>query len=152
SLNQPNALQAAAAVMVWNTFDSPGVQLPSLSNLDLNDKNGIYEQYFLRSGKYDVVGFRLNVQTEFNGIIAALNDAVTNDGLDLAGLTPEQWVHAQPAHLCAKVVVRVQGDNFPTFGTLPDADARIAQQNLAPFDMTIVSTDTNPNINWKNFI
>ena len=58
-----------ASVMVWNTFDSPGVQLPALSNLDVNDKNGIYPQYFLNAGQYDVVSFRLNVQTVFDGIV-----------------------------------------------------------------------------------
>ena len=151
-INHPPAVEAAASVMVWNTVDSPGVQLPSLSNLDVNDKNGIYEQYFLRSGEYDVVGFRMNVQTVYNGIIAALNDAVTNNGLNLAGLTPDQWVHAQPAHLCAKVVVREQGTSFPNFGLTPDQDARLAQKNLAPFDINLTATDPSPNINWKNFI
>jgi hypothetical protein len=151
-LNQPDALQAAASVMVWNTIDSPGVQLPSLSNLDINDKNGIFEQYFLRSGQYDVIGFRLNVQTVFDGIVAALNDALVGDPNLLGGVAPEVWVKQQPAHLCSKVVVRVQGDNFPTFGTSPDQDARIAQRNLAPFDAVITVNDSNPNINWKNFI
>ena len=46
-INHPPAVQAAASVMVWNTVVSPGVQLPSLSNLDVNDINGIYEQFFL---------------------------------------------------------------------------------------------------------
>jgi hypothetical protein len=151
SLNQPQALQFAASVMVWNTFLSPGVELPSLTNLDLNDTNGIYEQYFLRSGQYDVIGFRLNVQIVFNGIIAAINNAVAN-GLDLGGMTPEQWVHSQPAHLCSKVVARLQGTSFPNVETSPEQDARIAQKNLAPFDITLVSTDPNPNIIWKNFL
>jgi len=42
---------------------SPGVQLPALSNLDVNSNNGVYGVYFLRAGEYDVVGFRLAVQT-----------------------------------------------------------------------------------------
>jgi hypothetical protein len=151
-LGQPNALQASASVMVWNTIDSPGVQLPALSNADLADTNGIFEDYFLRAGAYDVVGFRLNVQTVFNGIIAALNNALVGNPNLLGGVAPDQWVKQQPAHLCSKVVVRVQGDNFPTFGTTPDQDARIAQKNLAPFDITITANDPNPNINWKNFI
>jgi hypothetical protein len=129
-LSQPNALQASASVMVWNTIDSPGVQLPALSNADLADTNGIFEAYFLRAGRYDVVGFRLNVQTVFNGIIAALNNALVSNPNLLGGVAPDQWVKQQPAHLCSKVVVRVQGDNFPTFGTTPDQDARIAQKNL----------------------
>ena len=151
--NNPAAtgIEASAAVMVWNTFDSPGVQLPALSNLDVNDKNGIYPQYFLNGGQYDVVGFRLNVQTVFDGIIAALNQAVAN-GLNLAGLSPEQWVKAQPAHLCSKVVVRLQGGSFPNLGDLPTSNARIAQKNLAPFDINITASTPDPNINWKNFI
>ena len=150
--NPTAAMQVSAGVMVWNSFDSPGVQLPSLSNLDVNDVNGLYEQYFLHAGHYDVVGFRLNVQTVFDGIIAALNFAVNNNGLNLGGMTPEQWVKSQPAHLCAKVVIRMQGTSFPNFGTTPDQDARIAQKNLAPFDVNITVSSNNPNINWKNFI
>jgi hypothetical protein len=151
--NNPAAtgIEASAAVMVWNTFDSPGVQLPALSNLDVNDKNGIYPQYFLNAGQYDVVGFRMNVQTVYDGIIAALNNAVAN-GLNLAGLTPDQWVKAQPAHLCSKVVVRLQGGSFPNLGDVPTSNARIAQKNLAPFDINITALTPDPNINWKNFI
>lgn len=151
--NNPAAagIEASAAVMVWNTFDSPGVELPALSNLDVNDKNGIYPQYFLNSGQYDVIGFRLNVQTVYDGIIAALNQAVAN-GLNLAGLTPDQWVKAKPAHLCSKVVVRLQGGNFPNLGDVPTSNARIAQKNLAPFDINISASTPDPNINWKNFI
>lgn len=144
-------IEASAAVMVWNTFDSPGVQLPALSNLDVNDKNGIYPQYFLNAGQYDVVGFRLNVQTVYDGIIAALTQAV-NNGLNLAGLTPDQWVKAQPAHLCAKVVVRLQGGSFPNLGDVPTSNAQLAQKNLAPFDVNITASTPDPNINWKNFI
>lgn len=151
--NNPAAtgIEASAAVMVWNTFDSPGVQLPALSNLDVNDKNGIYSQYFLNAGQYDVVGFRLNVQTVFDGVIAALNQAVAN-GLNLAGLTPDQWVKAQPAHLCSKVVVRLQGGSFPNLGDVPTSNAQIAQKNLAPFDISLNPSTADPNINWKNFI
>ena len=31
--------------MVWNTVDSPGVELPSLSNLDVISSNSIFEQF-----------------------------------------------------------------------------------------------------------
>src|SRR5262249_20732154 len=135
SANQPKALEFAASVMVWNTMLSPGVELPSLTNLTLNDTNGIYEQYFLFAGQYDVIGFRLNVQTVFNGIVAAITDAVNNNQIDLGGQTATQWVHDNGAHLCAKVVARLQGDSFPALGTSPEQDARIAQHNLAPFDI-----------------
>jgi hypothetical protein len=153
-LNHPPAIEAAASVMVWNSFDSPGVELPALSNLDVNSNAGLYEQYFLRPGDYDIAGWHLNVQTVFNGIIAALTDAV-NKGLNLGGLSPRDWVLAQPAHLCAKVVIRGETINqpFPIFGVdTPDTNRRIAQKNLAPFDAGITATDPNPNIIWKNFI
>ena len=153
-LNQPPPVEVSASVMVWNTFLSPGVQLPALSNLDITATSGLYEQYFLRSGEYDVAGFSMNVQTVFNGIIAAVDDAVA-DGLDLGGETPTQWVLGQPAHLCAKVVIRGEttGQAFPNFGTdTPITNRRIAQKNLAPFDLAILTTDPNPNIIWKNFI
>jgi hypothetical protein len=133
----PPGIETSGIVMVWNTVDSPGVELPSLSNLNsLNDPNPIYEQYFLKSATYDVVGFRLNVQTVYDGIIAALNQAVAN-GLNLGGVTPDQWVHQQPAHLCAKVVIRQQGGSFPNFGESPVNNARLAQKNLAPFDINV---------------
>jgi hypothetical protein len=130
----------------------PQVELPSLSNLNsVNDSNPIYEQYFLKSATYDVVGFRLNVQTVYDGIMAALNQAVAN-GLNLGGVTPDQWVHQQPAHLCAKVVIRQQGGSFPNFGESPVNNARLAQKNLAPFDINVQDDHLVPNIVWKNFI
>ena len=153
-LNQTPAVEVSASVMVWNTFLSPGVQLPALSNLDINATNGLYEQYFLRSGEYDIAGFGLNVQTVFNGIIAAINASGVTQA-DLGGLTPEAWVLDQPAHLCAKVVIRGEtiGQPFPSFGTdTPDTNRRIAQKNLAPFELTITTTSPNPTIIWKNFI
>jgi hypothetical protein len=153
-LNHPPAVETAASVMVWNSFDSPGVELPALSNLDVNSNAGLYEQYFLRPGDYDIAGWHLNVQTVFNGIIAALTDAV-NNGLDLGGSSPRDWVLNQPAHLCAKVVIRgeTNGQTFPIFGVdTPDTNRRIGQKNLAPFDLGITTTDPNPNIIWKNFI
>jgi hypothetical protein len=152
-LAQPGTgVEAAAAVMVWNTIDSPGVQLPALSNLDLNDKNGIYAQYFLKSAQYDVVGFRMNVQTVYDGIIAALKTAITNNPNLIGGADPQTWVKNQPAHLCAKVVIRQQGSSFPNFGDSPINNARIAQKNLAPFDINLQVVSPDPNINWKNFI
>ncbi|MGB8014038.1 MAG: hypothetical protein WCF68_20655 [Terriglobales bacterium] len=145
-------VEAAGIVMVWNTVDSPGVELPSLSNLDVTDTNPIYEQYFLNSAQYDVVGFRLNVQTVYDGIIAAINLAVTNGTLNLGGLTADQWVHAQPAHLCSKVVVREQGSAFPNFGDTPINNKALAQKNLAPFDINVQDDGVVPNIVWKNFV
>jgi hypothetical protein len=151
-LGQPNALQAAAVVMIFGTTVSPGVRLPALSNLDMTAINPIYEQYFLHSGQYDVIGFRLNVQTVFDGLVAAVNQAANVDGtLNIGSATPEQWVRTPPSHLCVKVVTRVQGDQFPAIDTSPEQDARIAQRNLVAFDATISDTG-NPHIDWTTFV
>ena len=146
------AIQAKAIVMVWNTSFSPGVELPGLSNLDVNATNSIYDQYFLDRGQYDVVGFRLNVQTVYDGIVAELNSILAGDPNALGGLDAETWVKAQPAHLCAKVVVRNQGGSFPNVGDTPINNRQIAQKNLAPFAADLGVTSPDPNIVWKNFI
>jgi hypothetical protein len=148
----PPGVETAGVVMVWNTTFSPGVELPSLSNLDVTDTNPIFEQYFLKSGTYDVVGFRLNVQTVYDGIIAALNQAVMNNQINLGGLTPDQWVHAGGAHLCAKVLIRQQGGVFPNVGDSPINNPHLAQKNLVPFDVNVQEVDPNPNIVWKTFV
>ena len=38
-----------------------------------------------------MIGFRLNVQTVFDGMVRAIGESA----VDLGGLTPEQWVHAE---------------------------------------------------------
>jgi hypothetical protein len=141
-------VEAAGWVMVWNTGMSPAVQLPALSNLDAASPNGVYELYSLKSGRYDVVGFRLNVQTVFNGLVKAIGES----GMDLGGLTPTEWVHAQGAHLCAKVVVRTVDEAWPTFGDTPFTNRRLGQKNLAPFAIDLTVTDPDPNIVWRNFV
>ncbi len=144
-------IEAKGIVMVWNTVFSPGVELPSLSNLDVTASSSVYDEYFLDTGQYDVVGFRLNVQTVYDGIIKELNTDF-KDVLDAAGITADQWVKIQPAHLCAKVVVRQGADSFPNVGDTPINSNRIAQKNLAPFDINLAVVDPDPNIVWKNFI
>ena len=145
-------VETAGVVMVWNTTFSPGVELPSLSNLDVTHTNAIFEQYFLKSGTYDVVGFRMDVQTVYDGIIAALNQAVVMNQINLGGLTADQWVHAGGAHLCAKVLIRQQGGQFPDVGDLPINNASLAQKNLVPFDVNVKEQSPNPNIVWKTFV
>lgn len=152
-------VEAAGVVMVWNTVFGPGVELPALSNLDVTDTNPIYDVYNLFGAGYEVVGFRLNVQNVFNGIIAALvaqgpsGSGPTIPQPNLGGLTPEQWVTAQPAHLCAKILIRQHGAAFPSVGDTPVTNAALAQKNLAPFEIGISDTDSNPtNIVWKNFV
>jgi len=141
-------VQAAGWVMVWNSGTSPAVQLPALSNLDVNAIDGTYGVYFLRAGQYDVVGFRLRVQTVFDGLVKAIGAS----GMDLGGLTPEQWVHAEGAHLCAKVLVRKLSDPWPVLGATPFTDKRLAQKNLAPFAIDLAVVDPDPNIIWRNFV
>ena len=141
-------IEAAAWVMVWNTGMSPSVQLPALSNLDVNSNNGVYEVYFLRAGEYEVVGFRLVVQTVFDGLVKA----IAASGMNLGGLTPSDWVHAQGAHLCAKVMVRKDTDSWPLVGDTPFTDRRLAQKNLAPFAVDLAVSSPDPNIIWKNFV
>lgn len=145
-------IETAAIVMVFGTTISPGVELPSLSNLDVNDTNQIYEQYFLNSAQYDVVGFRLNVQTVYDGIAAAINQAVANGTFNLGGSTVDQWLHGPGAHLCAKVVIREQGGTFPVYGDNPVSNNKIAQRNIAPFDANVTELNPNPNIKWYNFV
>jgi hypothetical protein len=145
-------VETAGVVMVWNTTFSPGVELPSLSNLDVTDTNPIFEQYFLKFGTYDVVGFRMDVQTVYDGIIAALNKAVMMNQINLGGLTPDQWVHAGGAHLCAKVLIRQQGGQFPDVGDSPNNNASLAQKNLVPFDVNVKEQSPNPNIVWQTFV
>ena len=152
-------VECAGVVMVWNTTFGPGVELPALSNLDVTATNPIYDVYNLFKAGYEVVGFRLNVQNVYNGIIAALvaqgppGSGPTTPQTNLGGLTPEQWVTAQPAHLCAKILIRQAGGAFPNVGDTPLTNAALAQKNLAPFELTITDTDPNPtNIVWKNFV
>lgn len=141
-------VEVAAWVMVWNTGMSPAVQLPSLSNLDDTSSDGLYEPYFINGGSYDEVGFRLNVQTVFNGLVSAIEDS----GTDLGGLTAQEWVHAQGAHLCSKVLLREGNDPWPTLGDTPFTDKRIAQKNMSPFAIDLSVTDSDPDINWSNFM
>jgi hypothetical protein len=141
-------VEAAAWVMVWNTGTSPAVQLPALSNLDVNSTNGAYEAYFVAAGNYEVVGFRLNVQTAFDGLVRAIEAS----GTDLGGLTPEQWVHGQGAHLCVKVLVRQETESWPLLGDTPFTDRRLAQKNLAPFAIDLTMSSPDPNIVWRNFM
>jgi len=139
----------------FNTFLSPNVQLPSLSNLDPQSINQQYEQYFLAKETYDVAGFRFNVDKVFAG----LKTAMTNAGFtpaQLGGLTIDDWLKG--SHPCVKIRITA-GENANTFkpegnvpltlDSNPRKDRRIAQHNLAPFDMTLMAIKKPT---WKNFI
>jgi hypothetical protein len=141
-------IECEAWVMVWNTGFSPAVKLPALSNLDVAATSPRYEVYFLKAGSYDVVGFRLPVQTVFDGLVKAIEEA----GVDLGGLTPEQWVHAQNAHLCTKVLIRHANEGWPAPGDTPLQNRRVAQKNLAPFAVDLTVADPEPRIEWTHFM
>ena len=141
-------IECEAWVMVWNTGFSPAVKLPALSNLDASTASPTSEVYFLKPGTYDVVGFRLPVQTVFDGLVKAIQDAA----VDLGGLTPEQWVHAQNAHLCAKVLIRHANQGWPAPGDTPLQTRRVAQKNLAPFAVDLAVVEAEPQIEWTHFM
>jgi hypothetical protein len=138
----------------------PGVQLPSLSNLDPTDTTDVtYDQYALKNGSttdtwttggvnypacYDVVGFRFNVQNTYDNLILAVQSAVSGGTLTYPpGVTsPQDFVlgtASSPAHACAKVLVG-QGPgaaSFPSLNASPLTTSTIAQKNLAPFIITL---------------
>ncbi len=158
--NTNTYVQAQAYIMVFNTVMGPGVQLPSLSNLDPTDTTDVtYDQYCLRNGStnvtwstggvnypecYDVVGFRFNVQNTYDNLIIAVQNAVTAHTLILPpGVTSAQdfvlGTATSPAHACAKVVIGQGpgGASFPSLSASPQTTATIAQKNLVPFVITL---------------
>ncbi|HAB17477.1 MAG TPA: hypothetical protein PLX89_11560 [Verrucomicrobiota bacterium] len=141
-------IECEAWVMVWNTGFSPAVRLPALANLDLGEKQPIYEVYFLKPGTYEVVGFRLPVQTVFDGLVKAIEDAA----VDLGGLTAEEWIHSKNAHLCAKVMIRHADQGWPAPSDTPLQTRRVAQKNLAPFRVDLTVDEPDPNIEWTHFM
>ncbi len=141
-------VECEAWVMVWNTGFSPAVKLPSLGNLDIASKQRVFEVYFLKAGTYEVVGFRLPVQTVFDGLVQAIEDGEA----DLGGLTATEWIHQKNAHLCAKVMVRKEGDSWPDASDTPLDERRIAQKNIAPFAIDLNVEQPDPNIEWTHFM
>jgi hypothetical protein len=151
----PPHMFVQADAFAFNTFMSPNVHLPSLSNLDPQSINQQYEQYFLAKASYDVAGFRFNVDKVFAGLKAAMTAAGFTPA-QLGGLSIEDWLRA--SHPCVKVTIPA-GENANSFGPAgnvplslasdPRQDRRIAQRNLAPFDMTVMAAKK---IDWKNVI
>jgi hypothetical protein len=146
-------VQAVAWALTFGTGGaSPAVQLPSLSNLDVNAQNGINDLYFLPSAGYDIAGWRFTVQTVFDGLVAAINDAVANGVFTLpAGVTAEQWLKTPPSHVCLKVAARRDDQSWPAYDASPLVERRIAQKNLVVFDVDLAAPSPVPNIKWKFF-
>ena len=141
-------VESEAHVMVWNTGMSPAVKLPALSNLDVGSTAPLYESYFVPAAGYDVIGFRLPVQTVFDGLVKAVDESE----VDLGGLSAEEWVLNHPAHLCARVRVRRADQGWPSLSDPPTIERRIAQKNLAPFAVDLTVEDPDPDIQWHNFL
>jgi len=146
-------LQATAWAMTFGTGGaSPAVQLPSLSNLDVTSKSGMNEIYFLPSARYDIVGFRLVVQTVFDGLVLAIESAVADGVFTLpTGVSAEQWLKTPPSHVCLKVAARRDDEGWPAFDASPQVERRIAQKNLVAFDLDLAAPSPSPNITWKYF-
>lgn len=150
----PPHMFVQADAFAFNTFLSPNVHLPSLGNLDPTSINQQYEQYFLAKQSRDVAGFRFDVDKVFAGLKQAVASQVPP--AMLGGLTPEEWLKA--SHPCVKITIPV-GENANSFTPInntpltlnsnPREDRRIAQRNLAPFDMTVMAAKK---IDWTKFI
>ncbi len=146
-------VQATAWALTFGTGGaSPGVQLPSLSNLDVSSQSGFNDVYFLASAKYDIVGFRFTVQTVFDGLVKAINDAVTSGVFLLpVGVSAEQWLKTPPSHVCLKVAVRRNDQSWPAYDASPQVERHIAQKNLVIFDVDLAAPSPMPNIKWTYF-
>jgi hypothetical protein len=174
--NTSTYVQAQAYIMPMNTVAGPAVQLPSLSDLDPNDVTDLtYDQYALWNGAtnvtwttnnvnypacYDVVGFRFNVQTAYNNLIVAVQNAVTGGTLTLPpGVTTAQefvlGTVNSPAHVCAKVLVG-QGPgaaSFPSLNASPLTIQTIGQKNLGTLDSTLnLKPQPQPMMSCAHFV
>jgi hypothetical protein len=130
---------------------SPAVQLPALSNLDPASNAGTNEVYAIHSAEYDIVGFRLAVGEVYNGLVAAINSAVTDGVFTLpAGVSAEDWLKTPPSHVCLKVAVRRDDESWPPFDASPQVERRIAQKNLMIFDVDLPAP-VMPSLFWKYF-
>jgi hypothetical protein len=141
-------IECEASAMVWNTGFGPAVKLPALSNLDPDTTQPVHELFYLKARAYDIAGFRLPVQTVFDGLVKAIEASE----VDLGGLTATEWIHAKHAHLCVRVAIRHAGESWPQQTDTPLQSRRVAQRNLAPFAIDLAVEDPEPNIEWTHFM
>jgi hypothetical protein len=127
--------------------------LPALTNLDVQSTWPLYEQYGLGKERYDVIGFRFNV----DWVIAGLKQALIDDGTYLGGISAEEWLN--DGHPCVKVLIRggepvgpytIDPNAPPTFDSNPRTERHAAQRKQAPF--LIPPLMGAKKIGWKNFI
>jgi hypothetical protein len=145
---------ALCFAQVFSTNEAPAVPLPSLGNLDPDVSDQLYEELYIPKLSYDVIGFRFNVQSVFNGLAKQIDQTAN---FDLGGWpNAQKWLEHN--HACVKVQL-IAGEppganSFPppgplTLGTSPQKNRHIGQKNLVPFDMSLVAAKKPA---WKNFI
>lgn len=148
-------LLAKGYAMAWGTGGStPSVTLPSLTNNDITSTAGDNIIYFLKSMKYDVVGFRFPVKPVFDALVLAVEAAVTNGTFMLpSGVSATDYITTSPSHVCVKVAIRKEGETLPAADASPLTEPRIAQKNLARFDVDNLPADPgNPGgLVWQFF-
>jgi hypothetical protein len=149
-----NKILVVCEAQAFNSGFGPATPpLPALANLDPQSTWPVYEQYGLGKQRYDVIGFRFNVDS----VIAGLKKALADSGTNLGGLTPDQWLN--DSHPCLKVLINAgepagpyapDPNAPPTFDSDPQTERHAAQRNLAPFLIPAMAGDKK--IGWKNFI
>ena len=97
AIDPQHKINVRCDAMAFNTVMSPNTPLPALSNLDPTSVAAIYESYFIGAERWDVAGFRFNVDSVFSQLATALG----NSGMDLGGATPQEWLN--DSHACVKV-------------------------------------------------
>ena len=143
-----------AEAQAFNSGWGPAVPpLPPLSNLDPTNIYPVYEQYHLGTTSYDVIGFRLNIDS----VIAGLKKAISDQGINLGGATVDEWLN--DSHPCIKVLINSgepaskygpDPNNLPNFNSDPQTERHVAQRNLAPF--LIPANAGDKKMGWKNFM
>ena len=149
-----NKILVKCEAQAFNSGFGPATPpLPALANLDVQSTSSIYEQYGLGKERYDVIGFRFNVDAVAAGLTKALSDA----GTDLGGLSANEWLNE--GHPCVKVLITAgepqspyapPPNALPTFDSNPRAERHAAQRNLAPFFLPTLMGAKK--IGWKNFM
>jgi len=118
----------------------------------VNSTAGQYDVYFLKSRAYDIVGFRFPVKPVFDGLILAINQAVSDGVFTLpSGVTATDYITTSPSHVCVKVGIRRNDQGWPANDASPLIEPRIAQRNLVVFDTDNLPPMSMPNVIWKYF-
>lgn len=152
AIDPQHKINVRCDAMAFNTVMSPNTPLPALSNLDPASTAAIYEPYYIGAERWDVAGFRFNVDSVFTRLATAL----AQSGMDLGGATPQAWLN--DSHACVKVritsgeldnIYKPDGNAPLTLDSDPRKDRHIAQRNLAPFEVTVQGAKK---LQWKTFV